>query len=56
MIVDAHYHLEERVETVDRLLEQMDRYGIYRTVLIPALNDPFTIDWIAEKFSGLSRR
>lgn len=56
MIVDAHYHLEERVETVDRLLEQMDRHGISRTVLMPALNDPITIDWIAEKFAGLGRR
>jgi predicted TIM-barrel fold metal-dependent hydrolase len=56
MIVDAHYHLEERIEIVDRLLDQMDRHGIGRTVLIPALNDPITIDWVVEKFSGLGRR
>lgn len=55
-IIDAHYHLEERVETVDRLLAQMDRYDISRTVLMPALNDPITINWIAENFSGLGRR
>ena len=56
MIVDAQYHPEERVETVDRLLDQMDRHGISRTVLMPALNDPIKIDWIAEKFSVLGRK
>ena len=44
MIVDAHYHLEERMETVDKLLDHMDRYGISRVALIPPLNTPFIID------------
>jgi len=41
MIVDAHYHLEERIETVDRLLDQMDQYGIDRIALIATMVDPF---------------
>ena len=41
MIVDAHYHLEQRIETVDRLLDQMDQYGIDRIALIATMVDPF---------------
>ena len=41
MIVDAHYHLEERIETVDRLLGQMDQHGIDRIALIATMLDPF---------------
>ena len=55
MIVDAHYHLEERIETVDRLLDQMDLHGIDRVALMPALNDPFTFGGFVEKLSGLGR-
>ena len=56
MIIDAHYHLEERMETVDRLLEQMDRHGIDRVALMPALNEPFTVDWFVWKMGGLMRQ
>jgi len=41
MIVDAHYHLEERIETVDRLIDQMDQHGIDRIALIATMLDPF---------------
>lgn len=34
MIVDAHYHLEPRLEPVDRLLERMNLHGMHRTALI----------------------
>lgn len=34
MIIDAHYHLEERLETVKGLLAQMDQHGINRVALI----------------------
>jgi predicted TIM-barrel fold metal-dependent hydrolase len=34
MIIDAHYHLEERLETVEELLTQMDQHGISRVTLI----------------------
>jgi len=39
MIVDAHYHLEERMETLEALFDQMDRYGIDRVALIPTMVD-----------------
>jgi predicted TIM-barrel fold metal-dependent hydrolase len=40
MIVDAHYHLEEELETVDTLLAQMERHGVNRVALIPKMNEP----------------
>lgn len=40
MIIDAHYHLEERMETLDELLAQMTQHGIDRVALIPTLSDP----------------
>lgn len=46
MIIDAHYHLQESMEAVDNLLDHMNRYGINRVALIPALNTPFVIDWL----------
>jgi len=39
MIVDAHYHLDERMESVDRLICEMDRCGIDRAALIPTMCD-----------------
>jgi len=49
MIIDAHYHLEERMETVDKLIKNMDQYGVNRVALIPPLNTPFKIDWLTMK-------
>lgn len=43
MIVDVHYHLEERMETVDELLLQMEQHGIDRVVLIPTMVDPIQL-------------
>ncbi len=43
MVIDAHYHLEERLETVERLLAQMDSYGITRVALVPAVQEPFRL-------------
>jgi predicted TIM-barrel fold metal-dependent hydrolase len=40
MIIDAHYHLEERMETVDELLAQMKEHNVDRVALIPTLVDP----------------
>lgn len=45
MIIDAHYHLDEQMESVETLIRNMDGLGISRVALIPALNAPFTIDW-----------
>ena len=41
MIVDAHYHLEERIESVGRLIDQMDQHDIDRIALIATMLDPF---------------
>ena len=49
MIIDIHYHLDEHMETVDRVLDHMSRRSIGRVCLISALNDPFTIDWLTMK-------
>ena len=41
MIIDAHYHLEEQLESIDTLLEQMQRNNVDRVALIPRINEPF---------------
>jgi len=55
MIIDAHYHLEVRLETVERLLDQMRRHGIARTVLIPTLVEPLYLGNFANKMSAIMR-
>ena len=49
MIIDAHYHLEEQLETVDALFEQMQRHSVKRIALIPRMNEPFHLKGIAKK-------
>jgi predicted TIM-barrel fold metal-dependent hydrolase len=56
MIIDAHYHLEEQVETVDVLLEQMQRHSINRVALIPRMNEPFHLKGLAKKAGELLPR
>ncbi|HCY84558.1 MAG TPA: hypothetical protein DHV36_05420 [Desulfobacteraceae bacterium] len=41
MIIDAHYHLDPRIQPIDNLISKMDRYGIDKTVLITSMCDPF---------------
>lgn len=53
MIVDAHYHLEEQMETVEALLKQMERHDVHRVALIPKMNEPFHLKPIPKKASGL---
>ena len=53
MIVDAHYHLEEQFETVQALLEQMQKHGVERVALIPKMNEPFHLKPIPKKAGGL---
>src|SRR6266852_2192181 len=43
MIVDAHYHLDPRLESVERLLAQMQEHGIDRVALIAAPCDPLHV-------------
>jgi predicted TIM-barrel fold metal-dependent hydrolase len=56
MIIDAHYHLEEQVETVDALLGQIQRHSIKRVALIPKMNEPFHLKGLAKKAGGLLPR
>ena len=42
MIIDCHYHLEERVFTVDRLISKMQKTGIDRVALMGSIVGPFT--------------
>lgn len=39
-VADAHYHLDPRLESVERLLAQMREHGIARVALIAAVCDP----------------
>ncbi len=41
MIIDCHFHLEERLLSIPGLLRKMDENGIDRVALMGALNDPF---------------
>lgn len=41
MIIDCHYHLEERVCPVDRLLGDMERHGIDMVALMGSIIGPF---------------
>jgi len=55
MIIDAHYHLEVRLETVERLLDQMRKHAIDRTVLIPVLVEPLHLGNFANTLSAIMR-
>jgi predicted TIM-barrel fold metal-dependent hydrolase len=41
MIIDCHYHLEERVFTVDRLISEMRKSGVDRIALMGSIIGPF---------------
>jgi hypothetical protein len=56
MIVDAHYHLEEQIESVDTLLEQMTRNDVSRVALIPRMQEPIHLDGLAKKAGVLLPR
>ena len=51
-----HYHLDERMEPVQRLIDQMDQHGIDKTVLIAAMVDPFHVEGTAENIASLMRK
>ena len=55
MVIDAHYHLDERLETVDRLLDQMGRHGIDRIALIAAMVDPLPQGVLPRALAGVVR-
>jgi len=39
MIIDSHYHLEERLLTVEELLEKMDESGVEKIALMAVMNN-----------------
>jgi len=41
MVIDCHYHLEERILTVDELVREMERCGIRKTALMGGMVEPF---------------
>jgi predicted TIM-barrel fold metal-dependent hydrolase len=41
MIIDSHFHLDERVMPLDNLLRKMDECGVDKTALMANLVDPF---------------
>ena len=56
MIIDAHYHLEEVMQTVEDLLEQMHAHNVDRVALIPKMNEPFHLKPIPKKAGELLPR
>jgi predicted TIM-barrel fold metal-dependent hydrolase len=56
MIADAHYHLDPRLETVDRLLAQMQQHGIGKVALIAAPCDPLHVGRAGAAFVRFMRR
>jgi predicted TIM-barrel fold metal-dependent hydrolase len=53
MIIDAHYHLEEEMQSIDALLEQMQRHSIDRLALMARINEPFHLEGLAKKAGEL---
>lgn len=56
MIIDAHYHLETRIESVEELLAGMDKNGIRRTALIPTMVEPFQMSRTAGGAGDIMRK
>src|SRR6266852_2641377 len=56
MIVDAHYHLDPRLEPIDRLLAQMREHRIDRVALIATVCDPLRIGGSGRRFAQAMRR
>lgn len=55
MIIDMHYHLDERMESLPRLLSQMEKHRIDRIALVAPMVDPFHVEGIAEGLARLVR-
>ncbi len=56
MIIDAHYHIDERMEPLDRLVDQMKQHSIDKIALISPMVDPFQVEGIAEKLAHIARK
>ena len=55
MIIDMHYHLDENMEPMDRLIAQMDKFHIDRIALVSQMVEPFHVEGVAEKLSNFVR-
>lgn len=55
MIIDMHYHLDERMENMDRLLNQMTQWHVDKIALVPPMVDPFHVEGVAEKLAHFVR-
>ena len=40
LVIDCHYHLEERYLSVDQMIARMDAVGINRVALMGRMTDP----------------
>jgi predicted TIM-barrel fold metal-dependent hydrolase len=56
MIIDAHYHLEEQMESVAALLEQMQLNNVNRVALIPKMQEPVHLKGFIKKAGDLLPR
>src|SRR5207237_1482326 len=56
MIIDAHYHLDPRLESMDRLLAQMREHRIDRVALIATVCDALRIGGVGRRFAQAMRR
>src|SRR5260370_41553464 len=56
MIADAHYHLDPRLESIERLLAQMQGHGIGRVALIAAPCDPLHVGRVGAALVKAMRR
>lgn len=56
MIIDAHYHFDDQVESVDALLEQMQLNNVNRVALIPKMQEPVHLQGLVKKASDLLPR
>jgi len=55
MIIEMHYHLDERMESIEHLLDQMEKFKIDKIALIAPMVDPFHVEGTAEKLSNFVR-
>jgi len=56
MIADAHYHLDPRLESIERLLAQMQVHGIAKVALIASPCDPLHVGKAGVRFMTAMRR
>ncbi|MCD8510561.1 MAG: amidohydrolase family protein [Bacillus sp. (in: Bacteria)] len=40
MIIDCHFHIDEKMLTLEKMIESMDKNKIAKTALIPPMNEP----------------